>query len=321
MAETGFEARVIAVFDQTEEIRCFELQRADRTPLPDFAPGAHIDLHLGPSLVRQYSLCNGPCQKDSYTIAVKREAPSRGGSAQLHEKVRTGDILRVTGPRNHFPMAAEATEPLLLAGGIGITPLLSMARHLKAQDQRFHLKYFTRSPAHTAFRQELGSREWAGQVDFHYAMEPHGLLACLRAVLSHPPEGGHVYVCGPRPFMDMVIGVACQSYPKGTVHSEYFAADPNAQAEPETSFTVRCARSEKELEVPEGDSIVNVLTRNGVDVEVMCEQGVCGTCLTGVLQGRPDHRDSYLTDEERASNEKIMVCCSRSLDPLLVLDL
>lgn len=317
----GFDARVAAVTDLTGEIRCLELQRADGGPLPDFTPGAHVDLHLGPSLIRQYSLCNGPELRDRYVVAVKREAESRGGSAALHDKIKAGDTLRVTGPRNHFPLADEATEHLLLAGGIGVTPLLSMARHLKASSKRFRLKYFTRSPSHTAFHAELSGKDWAEEVVFHYAVEPERLRAYLQTVLGHPPAGGHAYVCGPRPFMDMAIEIASQSYPKGAVHSEYFSADPAAQSGPKEGFTVRCARSEKELEVPEGESIVNVLSRNGVHVEVMCEQGVCGTCLTGVLQGRPDHRDSYLTDGERESNEKILVCCSRSLDPVLVLDL
>ena len=324
MAEPGFDVRVAALAEETADIRRFELESADGTALPAFTAGAHIDLHLGPGLIRQYSLCNTPGEGEGsarYVIAVKKEPASRGGSAKLHDSVKLGDVLHVTGPRNHFPIDPTATEHLLLAGGIGVTPMLSMAGHLKAQGQRFRLKYFTRSPAHTAFHQELGSKAWAAHVDFHYAVEPERLRAYLRTVLGHPPAGGHVYVCGPRPFMDMVMDIASTSYPPGAVHSEYFAADPNAQAGARDGFVVRCARSEKEFAVPEGESIINVLSRNGVDVEVMCEQGVCGTCLTGVLQGRPDHRDSYLTPDERASNEKIMVCCSRSLDPVLVLDL
>jgi vanillate O-demethylase ferredoxin subunit len=321
VAETGFDARVVGVSDATDEIRCFELQRADGQSLPPFTPGAHVDLHLGPGLARQYSLCNGPAQLDRYAIAVKRELASRGGSRQLHEQVKVGDVIHVTGPRNHFPLADDAKEHLLLAGGIGVTPLLSMARHLKSRGQRFRLKYFTRSPSHTAFHQELGRADWAEHVDFHYAVEPERLGAYLHSVLDHPPEGGHVYVCGPRPFMDLVVEIASRSYPKGAVHSEYFSANPEAQAGPQAGFTVRCARSRKDIAVTEGESMLDALMRNGVQVEVMCEQGVCGTCLTGVLEGRPDHRDSFLTDEEKQSNEKVMVCCSRSLDPLLVLDL
>ena len=321
MADAAIDVRVAAVRQLSEDIRCFELRRPDGQPLPAFTPGAHVDLHLAPGVVRQYSLCNGPGEHDHYLIAVKREPASRGGSAALHERVQAGDVLRLTGPRNHFELAEDASEHLLLAGGIGVTPLLSMARHLKQDGRRFRLKYFTRSPAHTAFHDELGARDWAGEVDFHYAVEPERLRAYLHSVLDHPPAGGHVYVCGPRPFMEMVIDIASRAYAKGAVHFEYFSADPAAQAGPRSGFTVRCARSDKAFEVPEGETIVNVLSRNGVHVEIMCEQGVCGTCLTGVLQGRPDHRDSYLTDEERVANDKILVCCSRSHDPLLVLDL
>jgi vanillate O-demethylase ferredoxin subunit len=309
------------VTDASDEIRLFELASADGSPLPDFTPGAHIDVHLGPGLIRQYSLCNGPDALDRYLIAVKREPASRGGSQKMHDEVKVGDLLTVTGPRNHFPLAPDASGHLLLAGGIGVTPLLSMARHLKANGERFRLEYFTRSPAHTAFHAELSDPAWAGEVDFHYGIGPDRLVPYLRGILEQRPEGGHLYVCGPRPFMEMVEDIASHIYPPGSVHSEYFSADPMALAGPKESFRVRCARSQKEFEVPEADTIVNVLTRNGVHVEVMCEQGVCGTCLTGVLEGQPDHRDAYLTEEERQSNEKILVCCSRSLTPLLVLDL
>ncbi|WP_439590265.1 PDR/VanB family oxidoreductase [Hydrogenophaga sp.] len=321
MAESTIDMQVTAIHAETEDIRRFDLQRVDGARVAGFAPGAHIDLHLGPGLIRQYSLCNGPDEGDRYVIAVKKETASRGGSLALHERIQVGDVIPVTGPRNHFPLAADATEHLLLAGGIGVTPLLSMARHLKAAGKPFRMKYFTRSPAHTAFHADLGGKDWATEVDFHHAIEPDRLRDHLQALLSQPPAGGHVYVCGPRPFMELAIEVASAFYPKGSVHSEYFSADPAAQAGSKSGFRLRCARSEKELDVEDGESMLDVLSRNGIQVEVMCEQGVCGTCLTGVLQGRPDHRDSFLTDDERAANDRILVCCSRSLDPLLVLDL
>ena len=320
-ADAGFEARVVALHDATPEIRVFELQRADGAPLAPCTAGAHIDLHLAPGLVRQYSLCNGPAQRDRYVIAVKREPASRGGSAALHERVAAGDLLKVTGPRNHFPLAKAAAEHLLLAAGIGVTPLLAMARQLKADCRRFRLVYFTRSPEHTAFREELAGADWAGCVDFQHGLEPAQLPAVLRRLLADPRPGGHVYVCGPRPFMEQALALAGERYPAGTVHSEFFSGDAALQAAPTRGFAVRCARSGKQLQVAEGESIVAVLGRHGVHVETMCQQGVCGTCLTGVLQGRPDHRDCYLTDEERATGNAMLVCCSRSLDPLLVLDL
>lgn len=321
MADQSFDARVVSVTRETPEILAFQLERVDGAPLPAFTPGAHIDLHLAGGIVRQYSLCNGPHDSSQYQIAVKRVMDSRGGSARLHDGVKVGDVLKVTGPRNHFPLDSSASEHLLLAGGIGVTPLLSMARHLKEAGKAFHLKYFARSPQTMAFRAELANHEWADQVEFHYALEPERLRTYLHTLLAHPPQGAHVYVCGPRPFMDLAIEIATVTYPKGHVHMEYFGADPMAQAGPRASFRVRCARSERELEVGADESIVNVLSRNGVHVEIMCEQGVCGTCLTGVLAGRPDHRDSFLTDEEKAGNDRMMVCCSRSLDDVLTLDI
>ena len=321
MTDQSFNVRVAAVARETPEILAFELERVDGEPLPAFTPGAHVDLHLAPGVVRQYSLCNGPGASTRYQIAVKREPESRGGSARLHDQVKPGDVLKLTGPRNHFPLVESATEHLLLAGGIGVTPLLSMARHLKAAGRPFHLKYFARSPQMVAFRPELSGPDCAEAVEFQYALDPDRLRTYLHTLLAHPPEGAHVYVCGPRPFMDLAVEIATVTYPKGHVHMEYFGADPMAQAGPRGSFRVRCARSERELEVGAEESIVNVLSRNGVHVEIMCEQGVCGTCLTGVLGGRPDHRDSYLTDDEKAANDRMMVCCSRSFDDVLVLDI
>lgn len=320
MVDPGFQARVAAITELTGEIRCLALERVDGASLPAFTPGAHIDLHLGAGLVRQYSLCNGPGDLAQYHVAVKREPQSRGGSEAVH-RLEVGATLQVSGPRNHFPLAANASEHLLLAGGIGVTPLLSMARHLRADGKPFRLEYFARAPQYAAFAGELEGADWRGHVALRYGMEPLQLRAHLEALLSVTAPSTHVYICGPAPFMQLAIEIASRSRPREAVHYEYFAADPDAQAGPRTSFLVRCAKSGRDLEVSEGESIVDVLMRNGIRVEVMCEQGVCGTCLTGVLEGRPDHRDAFLTDEERAAGDRMLVCCSRSYDPVLVLDL
>lgn len=320
MADSGFQARVAAITELTGEIRCLALERVDGASLPAFTPGAHIDLHLGAGLVRQYSLCNGPDVQAQYLVAVKREPQSRGGSEGVH-RLEVGATLQVSGPRNHFPLAASADEHLLLAGGIGVTPLLSMARHLRADGKPFRLEYFARGPQHAAFAEELEGPGWRRHVALRYGMETQLLQAHLEALLDATAPSTHVYICGPAPFMQLAIEIASRSRPREAVHYEYFAADPDAQAGPRTSFLVRCAKSGRDLEVSEGESIVDVLMRNGIRVEVMCEQGVCGTCLTGVLEGRPDHRDAFLTDEERAAGDRMLVCCSRSYDPVLVLDL
>lgn len=313
--------RVLKIQDVAQGIRAFELGREDGADLLPFTAGAHIDLHLAAGLIRQYSLCNAPSQRDRYVIAVKKEAESRGGSHALHDAVKVGDCLHVTGPRNHFPLADSASEHLLLAGGIGVTPLLSMARSLMAAGQKFRLHYFARSPMHAAFVDELHGNEWAGAVEFHLGLQGDALCEKLRFLLGEHRKDAHVYVCGPRPFMDLVIETASHAYPAGAIHHEYFSADTAAQAKPGADFTVHCKRSGTSFDVGQDESLLNVLTRHGVHVEVMCEQGVCGTCLTGVLEGRPDHRDAFLTGDERAANDKMLVCCSRSLDRRLVLDL
>ncbi|SCK15044.1 vanillate O-demethylase ferredoxin subunit [Variovorax sp. HW608] len=312
--------RVTRIVDEGQDIRSFELA-AECGSVPPFTAGAHIDLHLSPGLVRQYSLCNGPEQTGTYTIAVKREAQSRGGSSAVHDRLKLGDPIGVTGPRNNFPIAADAREHLLLAGGIGVTPLLSMARHLRARGEPFRLEYFTRSREHTAFVDLLSGSELAPHVSLHHGLEAAEMTAYMAERLARRPDGGHVYACGPRPFMQLVQEQAAQSYPADAVHLEHFQADPALETGPRERFTIRLARSGVEMEVCENQSIVDVLTRHGVRVDVMCEQGICGTCLTGVCDGVPDHRDTFLTDKERAANDKMLLCCSRARSPVLVLDL
>jgi vanillate monooxygenase ferredoxin subunit len=321
MSEPIYSLRVARIAHETSEVATFELVPLPGCTLPPFTPGAHIDVHLGPGLVRQYSLCNAPTDACRYVIGVKKETSSRGGSKSMHEDVIEGGMLAISGPRNHFALADDAEEHLLLAGGIGITPLLCMARHLKATGARFRLVYFARSAELAAFHSDLSSPAWSSNVDFRYGIEPEHLTQTLRDLLDKRPSGRHLYVCGPRPFMDLVEKVALLAYPAGTVHAEYFAADESQLARPKNSFRVRCERSQQEFEVSQNDTIVSALRRHRVDIDVMCEEGVCGTCLTRVIAGTPDHRDAYLTEEEHERNDQMMVCCSRSRSDLLVLDL
>jgi len=303
------------------DIASFELVSADATPLPRFMPGSHIDVHLGPELVRQYSLCNGPQDPGCYWIAVKREAESRGGSRAMHEQVKQGDTLTISTPRNNFAIEPSAKHHLLLAGGIDVTPILSMARHLLVSGASFDLQYFTRSIEHTAFHALLSESEFKGKVTFHYALEPEALRAYLRRLLWHRPEQAHIYLCGPRPFMDLVETTAAPTWPPEAVHLEYFTADPLSLAGPQDSFQVKLARSGGTYAIPSGKTIVEALRENGIHIETSCEQGVCGTCLTGLLEGLPDHRDVFLTDDEKEAGDKIMPCVSRAKSSLLVLDL
>jgi ferredoxin-NADP reductase len=306
---------------EAEDVKAFELVSANGATLPRFTPGAHINVQIEEGLVRQYSLCNDPAEKGRYVIAVKRVPDSRGGSQAMHDRVNEGDTLAISAPRNHFPLHPAAKHYLLIAGGIGVTPLLCMARHLQATGASFALQYFTRSIEHTAFHELLSQPEFRGKVTFHYAVEPARLHEYLHKLLWHRPEGAHLYLCGPRPFMELVEATAATTWPPETVHIEYFTADPMASAGPRTPFEITLARSGGTFTVPADKSIVQVLTEHGVENMTSCEQGVCGTCLTGLLEGVPDHRDVYLSDAEHKSCNKIMPCVSRAKSERLVLDL
>jgi vanillate O-demethylase ferredoxin subunit len=307
---------------EAAEILSFELVAADGRPLPRFSPGSHIDVSTPGGPVRQYSLCNGPDESNSYLIAVKREPASRGGSAAMHERIKEGDALVVGEPRNHFPLDWSAKHHLLLAGGIGITPILSMARHLHAAGAAFQLHYFTRSMEHTAFHESLSDPGLRGNVVFHYGLEPDELSAYLGKLLLTRPAEGHLYFCGPRPFMDLIETTAKVTWPAESVHLEYFAADSTALSDsPQTTFEVRLARSGGTYVVPEDKTIVEALMEHGVRIETSCEQGVCGTCLTGVCEGVPDHRDLFLTNQEKQAGDKLIPCVSRSRSSVLVLNL
>ena len=317
----GLKVRVERIRPESPEIKSFELVSATREPLPEYTPGSHIDVHIDAGVVRQYSLCNGPAERERYVIAVKREAASRGGSRAMHERIAEGDVLSISAPRNHFPIDPKATHHLLLAGGIGVTPLISMARHLQSCGASFDLQYFTRSVEHTAFHAVLSRPHFDGKITFHYALDPDGLHAYLHRLLWRRPEGAHLYVCGPRPFMDLVETTASATWPPEAVHTEYFTADPMAYAGPREAFEVRLARRGGAYKIPADKSIVGALAEYGVEIPTSCEQGVCGTCLCGVLEGTPDHRDAFLTEAQRKAGDKMMPCVSRAKGTTLVLDI
>jgi len=313
--------RVASIQDETEEIKSFRLVPANGKSLPAFTPGAHISVQIREGLMRQYSLCNGPQDTAAYHIAVKREPESRGASRALHERISEGDILAIAPPRNHFPLAAGAKHHVLLAGGIGITPLLSMARHLHASGASFELKYFTRSIAHTAFHESLSNPELSGKVDFHYALDVESLRIYLHSLLRTRPDGAHLYVCGPRPFMNLVEEIALAGWPPEAIHMEFFSADPSASSGPRVPFEIRLARTQATYTVPAEKNVLEVLAEHGIAIANSCGQGVCGTCITGVLGGTPDHRDAFLSDKERKACDKMMLCVSRAKSESLVLDL
>jgi vanillate O-demethylase ferredoxin subunit len=314
------EVRVARKVAEADGITSFELVPVEGAVLPAFDAGAHIDVHLRDGLVRQYSLCNPPHQRHRYLIAVLRDPSSRGGSTAMHDGIEAGHVITISAPKNHFALQ-PARRSVLFAGGIGVTPILAMAEALSAAGAEFEMHYNARSPERTAFRERIASAPYAPHVHFHFDSGDAAQRLDVAKVLGAARADTHVYVCGPGGYIDHVLGAASAlGWPPAQVHREYFSAGPVDEAG-DTAFDVRLAASGKVLTVPVGRTVVEVLAENGIDIPVSCEQGVCGTCLTRVLDGVPDHRDVYLTDEERAANDQFTPCCSRSKSAMLSLDL
>ena len=287
-------------------------------PLPAFEAGAHVDVHLPGGLVRQYSLCGDPADRARYRLGVLKDPASRGGSEAVHATLREGCAVTIGVPRNLFPLAADARRSLLIGGGIGITPMIAMAYALQAKGADFELHYCGRSRSHAAFLDELATAPFADRVTTHFDDEPSSRLD-LNAVLGTETANNHVYTCGPAGFMAWVIDAAkAAGYADDQVHREYFQVEVDNAGQ---AFEVHTARSGKTLQVHSGQSIVQALAEVGIEIEVSCEQGVCGTCVCDVLEGEPDHRDVYLTEEEREANDQMLLCCSRARSGRLVLDI
>lgn len=303
---------------EAEEVVSFELALPDGSPLPAFTPGAHIDVHIDEGLVRQYSLCNDSGERHRYRIAVLRARDSRGGSIGMHERITEGALVRIGEPRNHFEMRS-AGHVLLLAGGIGVTPLLAMAGALAWKAQPFAMHYCARTQAGMAFRDEIASSPFAQRVRFHADDGRPEQRFDLQAALAACPPGTELYVCGPAGFMAFVMdGARAAGWPESAIHKEFFGAAP---AEPGQGFDVELARSGKRVHVAPDRSITAALAEQGIEIPVSCQQGVCGTCITRVIAGIPEHRDMYFSDAEHAANDQLTPCCSRARTPLLVLDL
>ena len=319
-AQETFQVRVAKKTAEAEGIASFELARLDGQPLPPFSAGSHIDVHVPGGTVRQYSLCNASHEQHRYRIAVLRDPASRGGSVGMHDSVNEGDVITISTPRNHFALH-PAQHTLLLAGGIGVTPLLCMADRLARTGAGFALHYCTRSAERTAFAGEIAASPMAPHVHFHFDAGAPEQKLDLASVLAAPGQDKRVYVCGPAGFIDHVVNTAqAMGWAQDRIHLEYFAA-PAQDTSGDEGFEVRIASTGKTYAIEPDISIVEALRGQGIDIMTSCEQGVCGTCLTRVLEGEVDHRDMYLTDEEKASNEQFMPCCSRARSKLLVLDL
>ncbi|QRI62451.1 oxidoreductase [Shinella sp. PSBB067] len=321
MKTATLELEVAERIEEPGNILRLRLVSANGAGLPAFEAGAHLDLHLQDAsthLWRQYSLCSDPAESGFYEIGVLLDPKSRGGSRAVHRLAEAGHRFRVEGPRNHFPLAEDAATSVLFGGGIGVTPMLAMARRLHALGRDFVLHYCTRSSEVTAFRTIIADAPWADRVVFHFDDQaPEQRLDPARD-LPQPAAGTHLYVCGPQGFMDWLIGAAeAVGHAPGNVHREYFSADVDTSG---AGFEVVAKRSGVSVTVGPDDTIAKALARAGVKIEVKCEEGVCGTCVTDVIEGEPDHRDKFLTEDEREEGTMICACCSRACGSRIVLD-
>ncbi|WP_024681893.1 PDR/VanB family oxidoreductase [Pseudomonas syringae] len=311
---------VLSRNDEALDICSFELARPDGQPLPPFTAGAHIDVHLPDGLIRQYSLCNAPNEHHRYLIGVLNGPASRGGSRALHEQIKPGAQLRISEPRNLFPLAENSRRTLLFGGGIGITPILCMAEQLTLEGADFELHYCIRSAERGAFIKRLRQSPFAERVTLHLDEQPDTALDAPR-VLANPDAETHLYVCGPGGFMQHILDSArAAGWTEDNLHREYFSAEP-VDTSNDGSFSIEIASTGQVIAIAANKTVAQVLESHGIDIPLSCEQGVCGTCLTRVLKGVPDHRDLFLTEEEQALNDQFTPCCSRSKTPLLVLDL
>ncbi|PKO39306.1 MAG: oxidoreductase [Betaproteobacteria bacterium HGW-Betaproteobacteria-18] len=306
---------------ETPDICRLELVPVAGEALPAFTAGAHIDLHLPGGLVRSYSLCNDPAESHRYVLGILRDANSRGGSKVVHEALQVGDQLTISRPSNHFELDPSATSSLLLAGGIGITPLLAMAEQLHRAKADFELHYTAARRDRMAFAGHLAAAPYVERVHTYLSQEDPAQRLDLDALLAKPAAGRHLYVCGPQRFIDAVLDSARrQGWDEAVLHWEFFAG-ANIDSTADRAFEIEVASSGQIVPVAPGQTALKALAAAGIDVPMACEQGVCGTCLTKVLGGEVEHRDLYLTPEEQAAGDQFLPCCSRASSARLVLDL
>lgn len=320
MDSTYLDVRIARKATEALDIVTLELEPLAGHSLPVFSAGSHIDVEIRPGLVRQYSLCNDPTEQHRYVIGVLRDPNSRGGSIAVHEQLHEGQNIRISPPRNHFPLV-PARRSLLLAGGIGVTPILCMAERLASSGGDFSLHYASRSAERMAFLARIRASAFAERAQLHFDDGPAEQALNLPAVLAEEGADTHLYVCGPGGFIDYVTSTAkAQGWSSERIHFEYFAAK-QVDTSADNSFEVQVASSGKVYVIGEDESIISVLEADGVEIPVSCQQGICGSCITRVLEGKADHRDQVLSDKERDEENWFTPCCSRALTPRLVLDI
>ncbi|MFT3714938.1 MAG: PDR/VanB family oxidoreductase [Gordonia sp. (in: high G+C Gram-positive bacteria)] len=324
MSTGTVDAYVHAITYAGTDLLSYDLRPVDPDAgLPPFDAGAHVDVHVAPGLIRQYSLCNDPSERHRYVVCVHRDASGRGGSRTLHDTVRVGQALRVGEPRNHFALRS-ADRYVLMAGGVGVTPLAAMAARLHDDDADFELHVYARDRAHVPLRELLTSSSFAGRTTVHLSSDGDGLRDGPPPALAQHRPGTVVYTCGPAGFMDAVAGYArTAGYTDDDVVTERFAPSAAAAGDPaaDGSFDVVVASTSQRIPVTPECSIAEALAESGIQVDLSCEQGMCGACLTPVISGVPDHRDDVQSAAEQAANTHITLCCSRAKTAELVLDL
>ncbi|WP_262299573.1 PDR/VanB family oxidoreductase [Microvirga sesbaniae] len=320
MERATFPVIVTAVTAETETVNSYELSAVDTDTLPAFSAGSHIDLHLGNGLVRSYSLVNCQSERRRYVIGVHRDAEGRGGSRLVHDSLHVGQTVVLSGPRNNFPLREDARHTVLMGGGIGITPLLAMMTRLSKLGRPYEVHYVARTRSSAPFLNRIAElRKSAGaDIRVSFSQEEPATRPDIASIVNSAPDDAHLYCCGPSSLLE-AFKEATARRPAEFVHLEHFGSAETPTREGE--FQVELARSGVKLDVKPGQSILDVLIQAGMDVAFSCEQGVCGTCEVAVLEGIPDHRDTYLTPSEREKNASLMICCSRSFSDRLVLDL
>jgi ferredoxin-NADP reductase len=309
------DVRLTAIRYAARDTNLYEFRRTDGKQLPAYEPGAHIDLHLPNGLIRNYSLIIARPELGVYTFGIKRDPASRGGSRYIHDELRVGKTLKISAPRNNFPLKEDAKHTILLAGGIGITPIWCMVQRLQELGRSWQLYYSCRSRADMAF---LDALEGMAPSQLHFDDENAGKFLDIGAIVAEAPTDTHLYCCGPTPMLNAFEAMT-KDWPREQVHIEYFT--PKAEPAKKGGFSVELARSNQEFFIPEGRTILEVLLDEGVDVDYSCELGICGACEQRVISGIPEHRDAILTEEEQAENTRVMICCAGCKSERLVLDL
>jgi len=311
--------KVAGYVAEAKDVVLLELRDVHDGVLPRFEPGAHIEMHLPNGLIRHYSLLNDSRETDRYVVAVGRAADGRGGSDYVHQRLAQGAQFQIGAPRNNFPLDPQAESYLFIAGGIGITPIMSMIRWCCANGRAWRLVYAARSRQRAALYEDIRLLGDAN-VHWHFDDERGGHLQAGDFVRDLG-RGEQIYCCGPQPLMQ-AVQAACAGHPDGIAHFEWFSA-PGTEARPAESgaFEIQLQRSGVSFMVPPDKSILEVLEENGFSIPFSCREGTCRTCETGVCSGTPEHFDYVLSAEERAAGKSMMVCVSRTSDPVLCLDL